>query len=205
LSTFSLHDALPISDLLQDNNSTPQVFSVEVAAHPLDKQWAPLPGTQRALDARGVTKSLLGHVADTVITTSQQEPDGDVLVFLPGAREIGQVAQRIRKNFSHVGMEVLELLGSTPAVEQDHILQPQPHRRHRRIVLATNVAESALTVPGVRIVVDAGLDRQSRLDTGRGVTGLVTVGVAKAAMIQRAGRAARQAPGLVVRCLSDAE
>src|SRR5699024_4595736 len=68
-----------------------------------------------------------------------------------------------------------------------------------------NVAESALTVPGVRIVIDAGLDRQSRLDTGRGVAGLVTVGAAKSAMIQRAGSAAREAPGLVVRCLSDAE
>src|SRR5699024_10379451 len=92
-----------------------------------------------------------------------------------------------------------------PANEQDEILRPKSAQRSRRIVLATNVAESALTVPDVRIVVDAGLDRQSRLDTGRGVAGLVTVGAAKAAMIQRAGRAAREAPGLVVRCLSDAE
>ena len=102
-------------------------------------------------------------------------------------------------------VEVLPLLGSTPAAEQDRILQPRREQQPRRVVLATNVAESALTVPGVRIVVDAGLDRQSRLDTIRGVAGLVTVGAAKSSMVQRGGRAARQAPGLVVRCVSDAE
>lgn len=194
------------SDLLQQDNITPQVLSIDAVTHPLREQWAPLPGTQRALDARGVTNSFLNHVADTVATTTQHQPDGDLLVFLPGAREINRVAQQLRNQFSHrADLEILQLLGSTPANEQDEILRPKSAQRSRRIVLATNVAESALTVPGVRIVVDAGLDRQSRLDTGRGVAGLVTVGAAKAAMIQRAGRAAREAPGLVVRCLSDAE
>lgn len=194
------------ADLLQQDNATPQVLSVEAVTHPLREQWAPLHGTQRALDARGVTNNFLNHIADTVIKTTQHQSDGDLLVFLPGAREIRRVAQRLRKQFSHHdGVEILELLGSTPANEQDYILRPEPARQRRRIVLATNVAESALTVPGVRIVVDAGLGRQSRLDTVRGVAGLVTVGAAKAAMIQRAGRAAREAPGLVVRCLSDAE
>lgn len=183
-----------------------QILEAQSVTYPLRERWAPLPGTQRALDARGVTPQFLQHVATTVAQTVDDEPHGDVLVFLPGAREIDRVAQQLRGQFSANSMiEILPLLGSTPAAEQDRILRGNNAERNRRIVLATNVAESALTVPGVRIVVDAGLDRQSRLDTVRGVSGLVTVGAAKSAMIQRGGRAAREAPGLVVRCLSDAE
>ncbi|MDN5732455.1 MAG: ATP-dependent helicase HrpB [Yaniella sp.] len=188
--------------LTTDGAEPAQTLSVEAVTYPLREHWAPLPGTQRALDARGVTNQFLQHIVQTVIKTVDDEPDGDVLVFLPGAREIDRVAQQLT---GATPCEVLPLLGSTPAAEQDRILSPPTSRRTRRIVLATNVAESALTVSGVRIVVDAGLDRQPRLDTGRGVAGLVTVGAAKSAMVQRAGRAAREAPGLVVRCLSDAE
>lgn len=185
---------------------TADILRVEADSYPLGEQWAPLPGNQRVFDARGVTDTFLNHVADTVATTAAQKPDGDLLVFLPGAQEIDRVAQHLAHHFSEAsGPDVLKLLGSTLAQEQDRILRASETHRQRRIVLATNVAESALTVPGVRIVIDAGLDRQSRLDTGRGVAGLVTVGAAKSAMIQRAGRAAREAPGLVVRCLSDAE
>ena len=190
-------------DLLTTDGAEPaNTLSVEAVTYPLREHWAPLPGTQRALDARGVTNQFLQHIVQTVIKTVDDEPAGDVLVFLPGTREIDRVAQQLT---GATPCEVLPLLGSTPAAEQDRILSPPTSRRTRRIVLATNVAESALTVSGVRIVVDAGLDRQPRLDTGRGVAGLVTVGAAKSAMVQRAGRAAREAPGLVVRCLSDAE
>lgn len=192
--------------LPQREGQSAQVLEATAETHPLRQQWAPAPGHQRALDDRGVTPGFLRHVADTVVQTVQQEPDGDVLVFLPGAREIDRVTQQLRDQSAALPtIEVLPLLGSTPAAEQDRILRRNDGDGTRRIVLATNVAESALTVPGVRIVVDAGLDRQSRLDTVRGVAGLVTVGAAKSAMVQRAGRAAREAPGLVVRCLSDAE
>ena len=197
-------DAEMWARLLTDTNEAPaEILSVEAVTYPLREQWAPLPGNHRTLDARGVTDAFLTHVADTVVTTVEREPDGDVLVFLPGAREIDRLTQTLALRLR--ALEVLPLLGSTPAAEQDRILQPATTPQPRRIVLATNVAESALTVPGVRIVVDAGLDRQSRLDTIRGVAGLVTVGAAKSSMIQRGGRAARQAPGLVVRCLSDTE
>ncbi|GAA4108874.1 ATP-dependent helicase HrpB [Enteractinococcus coprophilus] len=189
--------------LAADDQASAKILAVDAATYPLREQWAPLPGNQRGLDARGVTDTFLTHVADTVVSTVEREPDGDVLVFLPGAREIDRVANRLSQQLK--SLEILPLLGSTSATEQDRILQPPTTRQPRRIVLATNVAESALTVPGVRLVVDAGFDRQSRLDTIRGVAGLVTVGAAKSSMIQRGGRAARQAPGLVVRCLSDAE
>lgn len=191
------------AQLLTDDPSMPaEVLEVQAVTHPLREQWAPLSGTLRALDARGVTNQFIQHVAQTVVSAVKQEPSGDVLVFLPGAREIDQVAQQLSGVDS---CEVLKLLGSTTAAEQDRILAPHDASRARRIVLATNVAESALTVSGVRIVVDAGLDRQPRLDTVRGVSGLVTVGAAKASMIQRAGRAAREAPGLVIRCMTAAE
>lgn len=188
--------------LSEDHAAAADVLRVEAVTYPLHEQWAPLPAAQRALDTRGVTPQFLRHVADTVLDVINHEPNGDVLVFLPGAREIDRVAEALTGATS---CEVLSLLGSTPAATQDRILSPHDAAQGRRIVLATNVAESALTVTGVRIVVDAGLDRQPRLDTGRGVAGLVTVGAAKSAMIQRAGRAAREAPGLVVRCLSDTE
>lgn len=190
--------------LPQADGGPAQVFEANAATYPLREQWAPLPGTDRALDARGVRPQFLHHVAQTVLQAVEQEPDGDVLVFLPGAREIQRVAGHLQEARGQT-VEILPLLGSTSAAAQDQILTPRRDSPERRIVLATNVAESSLTVPGVRIVVDAGLDRQSRLDTVRGVAGLVTVGAAKSAMIQRAGRAAREGPGLVIRCLSDAE
>jgi ATP-dependent helicase HrpB len=182
------------------------IFEAQAETYPLRERWAPLPGTERALDARGVRPQFLEHLAETVARTVQQEPDGDILVFLPGAREIQRVTGYLQDRLSAAdSVEILPLLGSTAAAEQDRILTPQHDDGPRRIVVATNVAESSLTVPGVRIVVDAGLDRQSRLDTVRGVAGLMTVGAAKSAMVQRAGRAAREGPGLVVRCLSDGE
>jgi len=174
--------------LPQANGQPAQRFEAEAVTYPLREQWAPLSGTQRALDSRGVTPAFLRHVADTVIATLEREPEGDVLVFLPGAREIDRIASHLADGLGGSGgPEVLPLLGSTPASQQDRILSPHDTRRERRIVLATNVAESSLTVPGVRIVIDAGLDRQSRLDTVRGVGGLVTVGAAKSAMTQRPG------------------
>ncbi|GAA4473207.1 ATP-dependent helicase HrpB [Enteractinococcus fodinae] len=192
--------------LPQPDGQPARLFEAHAVTYPLTEHWAPLPGTQRALDARGVSPQFLDHVTGTILTTMDQESDGDVLVFLPGGREIDRVARQLEDRLGRAAArEVLPLLGSTPAAQQDRILSPDRTYPHRRVVLATNVAESSLTVPGVRIVVDAGLDRQSRLDTVRGVSGLVTVGAAKSAMTQRAGRAAREGPGLVVRCLSDAE
>ncbi|WP_270239818.1 ATP-dependent RNA helicase [Rothia kristinae] len=198
------------------------IATVEAVIHPLEERWAPAPGP--AQDARGVTDAFLAHVASVVREhhdaapavgtsgttredggrradlTGEAAPAGDTLVFLPGAREIERVAGRLRD----LPAPVLTLTGATPAAEQDRILDPAAGGTGR-IILATNLAESALTVPGVRRVVDAGLDRQPRVDTVRGMSGLVTVGASKAAMIQRAGRAAREAPGTVIRCMSEAE
>ena len=121
-----------------------------------------------------------------------------MLVFLPGAGEIGTVAGRL----SGVDADVLPLHGRLPAAAQDAALQAGPRRR---VVLATALAESSLTVPGVRVVVDAGLSRVPRADLSRGLGSLVTVRASRAAVTQRAGRAGREGPGAVYRCWTAAE
>lgn len=194
-------DATRWADLLGTDGAPAPVAAVEGTAFPLTEKWAP--PSSAAQDSRGITPAFLRHVAATV-DDARQAVDGDVLVFLPGAREIDRVATDLRNRAEDT--DVLTLTGRTPPQEQSRILSPRKEPSGRqRLVLATNVAESALTVPGVRLVVDAGLDRQQRFDTIRGMSGLVTVGASKAAMVQRAGRAAREAPGTVVRCLSSAD
>ena len=166
--------------------------------HPLEEVWAP-PGRTGRLGTRGVPREFLAHVAATV-ERALAERSGDVLVFLPGAREVDDVVSRLR-GAAPEGVDVLPLHGRLPASAQDAALAPSPAGR-RRVVVATNVAESSLTVPGVRVVVDSTLAREPRLDVARSMSGLVTVGVSRAAGVQRAGRAGREGPGVVYRCCS---
>jgi ATP-dependent helicase HrpB len=135
------------------------------------------------------------HVARTV-HKALSESDGDVLVFLPGVPEIRRVTQQLH------GLNVLPLHGRLATKAQDEALR---RTTRRRIVLATAVAESSLTVPGVRTVVDAGLARSPRADHRRGLSGLVTTRVSQAVADQRAGRAGREAPGHVYRCWPEHE
>ena len=166
--------------------------------HPLEEVWAP-PGRAGRLGPRGVPREFLAHVAATV-ERALAERSGDVLVFLPGAREVDDVVSRLR-GAAPEGVDILPLHGRLPASAQDAALAPSPAGR-RRVVVATNVAESSLTVPGVRVVVDSTLAREPRLDVARSMSGLVTVGVSRAAGVQRAGRAGREGPGVVYRCCS---
>ena len=192
------------------------VLRVEAASHPLTVHWAPPP--RRAVDDRGVRPDFLAHVASTVRRALDAD-DGDVLVFAPGHREVDRIASFVSDQ--HGDIDVLTLTGSTPRKEQDRVLGgghrdgggdhqgggrgPVHERAPRRVVVATSVAESALTVPGVRIVVDSCLARVPYFDTGRGVGGLTTVRESKAAGDQRAGRAAREAAGSVWRCCGEAD
>ncbi|WP_236795286.1 ATP-dependent helicase HrpB [Amycolatopsis sp. GM8] len=132
------------------------------------------------------------------IRTALSEVDGDVLAFLPGAGEISRTSSLL----SDVDADVLPLHGRLTAARQDAALRSGPRRR---IVLATAVAESSLTVPGVRAVVDSGLARVPRVDHRRGLPGLATVRVSAAVADQRAGRAGREAPGHVYRCWAQYE
>ena len=118
--------------------------------------------------------------------------DGDVLAFLPGMGEI----RRAQAALEGCGALVLPLHGDLPPAEQDRALRPA---EGRRVVLATSIAETSLTVPGVRIVVDGGWRRAPQLDPATGLTRLVTRRISRAAAEQRAGRAGREGPGVAIR------
>ncbi|MER8088682.1 ATP-dependent helicase HrpB [Streptomyces sp. NPDC094048] len=174
------------------------VVEARGVSHPVDVVWAPPATPVRPPHGMRVDPALLTHVAATV-RRALAERDGDVLCFLPGVGEIGRVAGQL----AGVGAEVLQVHGRAPAAVQDAVLAGSSGSR--RVVLATSVAESSLTVPGVRIVVDSGLAREPRTDHARGLSALTTVRASQAAGRQRAGRAGREAPGAVYRCWEQAE
>ncbi|MFB8405787.1 ATP-dependent helicase HrpB [Streptomyces sp. NPDC055912] len=159
---------------------------------------APPPGVRPA-HGTWVDPALLRHVAATVRLALERH-EGDVLCFLPGTGEIARTAGML----AGVDAEVLQLHGRAPAAVQDAVLRGTEPGGPRRVVLATSVAESSLTVPGVRIVVDSGLAREPRTDHARGLGSLATVTVSEATATQRAGRAGREAFGFVYRCWAEA-
>jgi ATP-dependent helicase HrpB len=153
-----------------------------------------VPGRVHAVKvAYAPAQSVAGAVADALAVT-----DGQVLCFLPGAAEIARAAGDIQHSVP--GVEVLPLHGSLDADAQDLALRPSPRRR---VIVATNIAETSLTVPGVTAVVDSGLHKVARYDADRGIDSLETERITADAADQRAGRAGRIAPG-VVRRLWDA-
>ena len=131
------------------------------------------------------------------IRAALAEHEGDILAFLPGMAEI----RRTQTALDRCGADVLPLHGDLPPAEQDRALRPSDRRR---VVLATSIAETSLTVPGVRIVVDGGWRRVPRLDPSTGLTRLATVRVSRAAADQRAGRSGREAPGVAIRLWTQA-
>ncbi|MFF4167391.1 ATP-dependent helicase HrpB [Streptomyces sp. NPDC001741] len=174
------------------------VVEAQGVSHPVEVVWAPPAGPVRPPHGMRVDPALLTHVA-AVVRRALAERDGDVLCFLPGVGEIGRVAGQL----AGVDAEVLQVHGRAPAGVQDAVLAGSS--KGRRVVLATSVAESSLTVPGVRVVVDSGLAREPRTDHARGLSALTTVRASRAAGRQRAGRAGREAPGAVYRCWDEAE
>ncbi|WP_146064762.1 helicase-related protein, partial [Streptomyces sp. SM1] len=174
------------------------VVEARGAAYPVEVVWAPPARAVRPPHGMRVDPALLTHVA-SVVRRALAERDGDVLAFLPGVGEIARVAGQLG---DLGGAELLQVHGRAPAAVQDAVLLPG---ERRRVVLATSVAESSLTVPGVRAVVDSGLAREPRVDHARGLSALTTVRASRAAGRQRAGRAGREAPGAVYRCWAEAE
>ncbi|HIJ38653.1 MAG TPA: DEAD/DEAH box helicase, partial [Rhodospirillaceae bacterium] len=167
------------------------IVTCEGRAYPVDIRWSerPLPG--RFID--GVSALIFRALAEN--------PDGDLLVFLPGQSEIRRVQARLAEQ--RPDLLLAPLYGALSQQEQDLALQPHPTRR--RVVLATAIAETSLTIEGVKLVVDGGLMRVSRFDPGGGMGRLVTLPVAKSAAEQRRGRAGRLGPGFCYRLWSEAE
>ena len=143
-------------------------------------------------DARALPEAMAGTIRDALRTHP-----GDVLAFLPGWGEIRRTAERL----SGLDVEVLPLHGELPPAEQDRALSPSARRK---VVLATSIAETSLTVPGVRIVVDGGFRRTPRLDAASGLARLTTQRISRAAAEQRAGRAGRTEPGVAIRLWTEA-
>ncbi len=143
-------------------------------------------------DARELPEAMAG-----AIRTALGAYEGDVLAFLPGWGEIRRTAERL----GGIAADVLPLHGEMPPADQDRALNPASRRK---VVLATSIAETSLTVPGVRIVVDGGFRRAPRLDSATGLSRLATLRISRAAAEQRAGRAGRTAPGVAIRLWTEA-
>ena len=134
--------------------------------------------------------------------------EGDALVFMPGAFEIDRTVDAVRAELRGVSggasFDVVPLHGSMPPDRQDAAVAPAARGR-RKVIVATNVAETSITIPGVRMVVDSGLARIFRVDPRRGLNALRTEAISRASADQRAGRAGRTAPGVCVRLWTDWE
>lgn len=147
----------------------------------------------RASGERALAGRIAGAVGRALAATG-----GDVLVFLPGVGEIARAAEALAPSPERAGLTVVPLHGELPSERQDEALRPLGPGR-RRVVLATNVAETSVTVEGVSAVVDSGLVRRLRFDPATGLDRLELGRVSRASAEQRAGRAGRQGPGLCLR------
>ena len=179
-------DAAPVAKLLGD---APLVTS-EGRSHPVDIRYL------------GVAPA--GPVPEYVaaaVRRALRETEGDILVFLPGAGEIRRCAALLSEA-AVSGVRLCPLYGDLPFAEQERAILPA---KERRIVLSTNIAETSLTIEGIRIVIDSGLARQPRFDAAAGLSRLDTVRISRASADQRAGRAGRLAPGVCYRLWTEGE
>ena len=198
LTSATLEASRTVDFLRSSTGEEPALVDIPGDIFPLELRYAPPPRGVEAVgalgnDRVGVRREYLAHVARTVEETVAAT-EGSVLVFLPGVGEI----ETVRSNLHLGDIPVLTLHGQLSAAEQDRALSPASGRR---VILSTSIAESSLTVPGVSVVVDAGLAREPRFDAGHGLSSLVTVPAALARLEQRAGRAARTGPGIAVRVM----
>ncbi|WP_174804171.1 ATP-dependent helicase HrpB [Martelella limonii] len=175
-------DVARISALLGD---APVIESTG-RAYPVDIRYRARPPQTRIEDS----------VADAVLDMLHAET-GSILAFLPGQAEIRRTAERLQARVGE-DTDVAPLYGNLTRAEQDAAIRPAPAGR-RKVVLATSIAETSITIDGVTIVIDSGLQRQPAFEPATGITRLETVKVSRAAADQRAGRAGRTAPGIALR------
>ncbi|MEP3590084.1 MAG: ATP-dependent helicase HrpB [Marinobacter sp.] len=181
-------DTAPIAKVLGDV----PVISSEGRAFPVEVMYRPLPRNGRVVD----------QVVE-VVQEAMAEQTGSVLVFLPGAGEIRRAAQQLQGQLP-ANVLLAPLYGNLKSEEQDRAISPAPEGS-RKIVLATAIAETSLTIEGVRVVIDAGQQRRAVFNPNSGMTRLVTGRVSKASAEQRKGRAGRIEPGVCYRLWSESE
>jgi len=153
------------------------------------------------VETRYLGRNPVERIEDAVARACRQalaEETGSVLAFLPGQGEIHRTLQRLNEQMRDPSVDVVALYGGLDKGEQDRALEPSPPGR-RKVVLATSVAETSLTIEGVRVVIDGGLSRVPRFEPSSGLTRLATVRVSRSSAEQRRGRAGRVAPGVCYR------
>ena len=146
---------------------------------------------------RDPVRRIEDQVADAALTALRAEP-GSILAFLPGQAEIRRAAERLGERISDPNVEIAPLYGAMDRRAQDLAVQPAPAGK-RKVVLATSIAESSITIEGVRVVIDCGLARVPRYDADAGIARLATVRISRASADQRRGRAGRIEPGVCYR------
>ena len=156
-----------------------------------------------SLVANGLPRDLQEDVADVIMQVTRDVPSGDVLVFLPGEREIRGVERELDER--RLRAQVLPLFAALPLDQQNAAIRSDGAGGVRKVILATSIAESSLTIPGVRVVVDCGLRRCSTYDANTGMSALVTRPISQSSAEQRAGRAGRVAVGTCVRMWTEPE
>ncbi len=171
------------------------VLTSEGRVYPVDIEYAAEPSY---MDKRPVWE----QAADAFAAQVNSGEPGDVLVFMPGGFEIAQTLNAIRQRSASKGFILLPLHGELPPPDQDAAVA---RYGQRKVVVATNVAETSLTIDGIRLVIDSGLARLPRYDPHRGINTLLIEKISRAAADQRAGRAGRTTPGKCVRLWSERE
>lgn len=186
-------DGGPIAALLGDDQGNAPIITSEGRAYPVETRHldAPAPGS-RIEDAMAAA-----------VRRALREETGNALVFLPGVGEIRRVQSLLEQSDLGPGVILAPLYGDMANDAQDAAIGPTPSGV-RKVVLATSIAETSLTIEGIRIVIDSGLTRSPRFDPRGGMTRLVTVKVSQAAADQRRGRAGRLEPGVCYRLWSEA-
>ena len=188
-------DATAVARLLGDA----PIVTAAGRAFEVTTHW--LPG---AVANRGVREVDVAARMARTIAQSIEHDTGDILAFLPGQAEIRRTQQYLAEQSLPRHVSVLPLFGDLSPADQDAALRPGD-AHHRKIVLATNIAETSLTIEGVRVVVDSGLARRARFDPATGMSGLETVRISRASADQRRGRAGRLGPGVCYRLWSETE
>jgi ATP-dependent helicase HrpB len=171
-----------------------ETLAADGRAYPVQIEYTHLP--------RNSTRPVWDAAAEQVRRVLSEEAEGDILVFMPGSYEIMRTIGAVRNLPESGGVDILPLYGELPPEEQDRAVKPSPGRK---VIVATNVAETSLTIPGVRAVVDAGLARIARFDPHRGIDTLLVEPVSQASAEQRAGRAGRTGPGRCIRLWSQTD
>lgn len=188
--TSATIDAERFAEHFADENGRPApIFNISGRTYPVEIRWRPLDDVDEADD-----RTMLEAI-ENAVSELEMAGRGDILVFLPGEREIRETEEFLRK--TRVGkVEILPLFARLSASDQEKVFKPAGLRR---IVLATNVAETSITVPGIRYVVDTGLARVKRYSYRSKVDQLLIEPVSQAAANQRAGRCGRVAEGICIR------